>query len=154
MTSLEYEEVFSQFYIKAKAYDLLELTNDQIEAMLTGWLRAAAAKPYVRKLFTSFSLDEDLNAITFEMTYIQDETADLEFVLEILSLGMLMEWLRPHINNYNTMAQVFGSKEEKWFSQAQHMSAIKNVFDAVKKEQRQMISDRGYVWNSYLNGAT
>lgn len=152
MTSLAYEDVYSQFFIKATAYDLAELSEKQANEMLSGWLRATASKPYVRKLFSSFSMDQDLLEINFEMKYKQDDESDLDFVLDVLALGMLMEWLRPHVNNYNTIAQVFGSKEEKWFSQAQHMSSIKNIFDAVKKEQRQMISDRGSAWNSYLNG--
>lgn len=152
MASLTYEDVFSQFYIKATAYDLAELSSIQANEMLSGWLRSAAGKPYVRKLFSSFSLDQDIHEITFEMQYRQDEDSDQEFVLDVLSLGILMEWLRPHVNNYNNMAQVFGSKEEKWFSQALHMSTIKDIFNAAKKEQRQMISDRGSAWNSYLNG--
>ena len=152
MTSCTFEDVFSQFYIKAKAYDILELSEKQSNEFLCGWLHSSAAKPYVRKLFTTLSLDDEIHQVDFEMKYTVDQETDLDFVLDILSLGMIMEWLRPYINNSNNLAQVYGSKEEKFYSQSSHFTGIQSIFNAAKREQRQAISDRGSAWNSYLSG--
>lgn len=152
MTSCSYSDVFSRFYAKATAYDLVELTEQQSIDFLCSWLSSAAAKPYVRKLFKTFTSDMEIQEIKFEMNQVIDEESDLEFVYDILSLGMLMEWLRPHINNYNNLAQVYGSKEEKFYSQSSHLAGLRALFQQIQVEQRQLISDRGSMWNSYLNG--
>lgn len=152
MTSCNFEEIYSQFYMKAKAYDILELTERQSEEMLLGWLHAATSKPYIRKLFSTFTLDDEIYQMNFEMTYSVDDDADLDFVLDVLSLGMLIEWYRPQINNYNNLAQVYGSKEEKFYSQSSHLTALHSIAKSIKKEQRQIIADRGFLYNSYLDG--
>ena len=152
MTSCNFEDIYSQFYIKAKAYDILELTERQSEEMMCGWLHSTTAKPYVRKLFSRFNIDDEIHQIDFEMKYTVDDSSDLDFVLDVLSLGMILEWYRPHINNYNNVAQVYGSKEEKFYSQSSHFTGLKTIAKAVKKEQRQLISDRGSMWNTYLDG--
>lgn len=152
MTSCTYQNVFTKFYEKATAYDLVELTEQQSIDFLCGWLSSAAAKPYVRKLFKTFTLDREVQQIDFEMDYAVDELTDLEFVMDILSLGMIMEWLRPRINNTNNLVQVYGSKEEKFYSQSSHLAGLTALFNTIKAEQRQMIVDRGSSWNSYLKG--
>lgn len=152
MTSCTFEDIFNQFYIKAKAYDIASLNEAQSEELLCGWLHAAASKPYVRKLFSNFTIDDETHKVNFEMKYTIDDDTDLDFVLDIFGLGMIMEWYRPYINNYNNVAQVYGSKEERFFSQSSHFTGLQTIAKSVKKEQRQMISDRGSAWNSYLDG--
>lgn len=152
MTSCNFEDIYSQFFIKAKAYDILELTERQSEELLCGWLHSAFSKPYVRKLFSTLTIDDEINQVSFEMEYSVDDNTDLDFVLDIVSLGMIVEWYRPHINNYNNTAQVFGSKEEKFYSQSSHFTGLKSIAKSVKKEQHQLIADRGMLFNSYLDG--
>ena len=36
MASLKYDEIYSSLYLKAKTYDLLELTNNNIAEFLCG----------------------------------------------------------------------------------------------------------------------
>ena len=47
---------------------------------------------------------------------------------------------------------MFGSKEEKFYSQSQHLSELRGLVNDSRKQQRRMIADRGYAWNSYLDG--
>ena len=113
MITLDFEDVFSVFHNKIDAYDFLELTNEEINAFEVDWLRAAGAKPYVRKLFSSYKFDDDNEVINFEMRYATDDDADCDFVIEILALGIVVEWLMPKVNSMDTIFQVYGSKEEK-----------------------------------------
>ena len=152
MITLDFEDVFSVFHNKIDAYDFLELTNEEINAFEVDWLRAAGAKPYVRKLFSSYKFDDDNEVINFEMRYATDDDADYDFVIEILALGIVVEWLMPKVNSMDTIFQVYGSKEEKFYSQSQHLKEIRALRDSMKNEQRKMIRDRGYLFNSYIEG--
>lgn len=152
MTSLEYNRIYSRLFSKIEAYDFIELPEDSLNDFLCNWLHSASANPYVRRLFKTFTLDDEIQEISYEMKYMVDDFSDKEFVTEILSLGMVVAWLEPKINSINNIAQMFGSKEEKFYSQSQHISELRSLVNDSKKQQRRMITDRGYAWNTYLDG--
>lgn len=152
MTSLQFVKIYSRLFSKIEAYDFIELSEADLNELLCDWIHSASANPYVRRLFKTFSLDDEIQEITYEMKYSVDEFADSEFVTEILTLGVVVAWLEPKINSINNIAQMFGSKEEKFFSQSQHISELRALVNDSKKQQRRMIADRGYAWNTYLDG--
>ena len=152
MTSLNYDNIYSRFLSKVEAYDFLELPEDSIYMLLSEWLHSVIANPYVRRLFNKFSIYDEIQEIQYEMKYSVDEDTDKEFLKEIISLGMIVAWLEPKVNSINNIAQMFGSKEEKFYSQSQHLSELRALLNDSQKKQRRMIADRGYAWNSYLAG--
>ena len=152
MTSLNYNKIYSRLFTKIEAYDFIELSEEMLNEFLCNWVHSATANPYVRRLFSSFTLDDEIQSIAYEMKYTIDEQSDEEFVIEILALGIAVAWLEPKINSITNIAQMFGSKDEKFYSQSQHLSELRNLLNDFKKQQRRMIADRGYAWNSYLDG--
>lgn len=152
MTSLNYDKIYSRLFSKIEAYDFINLSEETLNEFLCNWVHSAAANPYVRRLFSSFIFDDELEQLSYEMKYTVDEFADEEFVVEILTLGTAIAWLEPKINSIKNINQFFGSKDEKWFSQASHLSELRGLLSDFKKQQRRMIADRGYAWNSYLDG--
>lgn len=151
MITLEFDDVFTNFHNKVDAYDFLDFEDYEIEELEIEWLRAACTKPYVRRLFSSFQFDEeDDEVINFEMLYEVDDDFDADFVKEILAIGMGVEWLTPKVNSLIGINQMYGSKEEKFYSEAQHMKEVRALRDSWKNEQRKLIRDRGYTFNSYI----
>ena len=113
MASLNYNKIYSRLFSKIEAYDFIELPEDDLNDFLCNWIHSASANPYVRRLFKSFSLDDEILEIVYEMKYSVDEFSDDEFITEILTFGVVIAWLEPKINSINNIAQMFGSKEEK-----------------------------------------
>ena len=153
MITLEFDECFSAFHNKVDAYDFLDFEDYEIEELEIEWLRAACSDPYVRRLFSSFEFDdEDEEVINFEMRYSVDDDFDSDFIKNILATGMAINWLTPKVNSLISINQVFGSKEESFFSQQQHMKEVRALRDSWIKEQRKSIRDRGAYFNSYIAG--
>ena len=152
MASLKYNKVYSRLFTKIESYDFIELSEDTLNEFLCNWLHSATANPYVRRLFKSFSVDDEIQTITYEMKYSIDELTDEEFVTEILTFGVAISWLEPKVNSITNISQMFGSKDERFFSQSQHLSELRGLLDDFRKRQRRMIADRGYAWNTYLDG--
>lgn len=150
MITLDFEEVFSMFHNKIDAYDFLELSVNEIQELEAEWLKTAGSQPYVRRLFSTYTFDPDDESISFEMKYSTDVDADEDFVIEILALGMCVQWLTPKVNSLTHIHQTYGSKEEKFYSEASHLKEIRSLRDSWKNEQRKMIRDRGYIFNSYI----
>lgn len=152
MSSVNYDEVISRLLLKIEPYDFLELSNDEVEEFFVGWLHSATADPYFRKVFSSFILDDEIREINYQLSYSIDDYTDQEFVVETISYGMGLKWLSPKINSLNNIAQKFGSSDQKWYSQAMHLSELRAIRKDWMKEFHSMIAGRQVSWNSYLDG--
>lgn len=176
MSSLSYNEIFSRFFSKVEGYDLFD-ENMNLEtryALLCSWLHSAVSKSQVSRLFSSVSfydtsvdtdideeeqLDEESVVIDgsfdFELVDPMDSklsTIDDEFVLEMLAYGMVLSWLDPKVNSLTNIAQFFGTSDEKFYSQAAHLTELRGLRDDAISEQYRLITERGFAFNSYLKG--
>lgn len=152
MPSIKYNEIFSSFYLKAESYDILNLKSTQVNEFLNGWLCSSLSKPYIRRLFSNFKIDNEIQIISYEMKYSTDEEYDKNFVIDIAAIGMVIEWITPKINSLTNILQMYGSKEEKFYSQKNHLDGLKDLKASLLREQKGLIRDRGYIWNTYLDG--
>ena len=121
--------------------------NDLLE-IYTERLHSVVGRPRVRRLFSSISLDDEIQEMTFTLNNSVDEESDKDFVLEILSLGMAIEWLQPQVDSIIHTSVMIGGKEEKKLLD-NHKNMIERL-DSMKKEQNKMIRDYGYMYNSYI----
>ena len=152
MASIDYNDIYQSFYLKVEAYDFLEMDDNIVQELLCNWVHASARPPYIRRLFSSLSFDDDIMRLTYELKTTTNDTEDEDFVIELLALGLGINWLSPKVNSLVNLRSVYASKEEKVFSPAQTLNSYKSLLDSWKKEQRRMIGDRGYIYNAYVNG--
>ena len=152
MASLSYDEIFSDFLGSVTDYELASINIDDMYGLMTEYLHKTLSQSYIRRLFSSVSFDDTIQVFTFEMANSVDNTADLDFTRYILSKGMVVEWLKPQVRSKTNIAQMFTGKEEKFYSQAQHLSELRGLLEDTKLELRKVIRDRGYIYNPYLEG--
>jgi hypothetical protein len=189
MPSIKYKEVYSNFFLRVEAYDLLQLPKTQQSELLCNWLHSAVSYPYIRRLFSTLEMNdtgiEDTiddeqtvnpdeeevvvpedeitvdeseddgivnGTITYELKYVVEEEADKAFLIEILGAAMGLAWVKPKVISLPNLRQVFGSSAEKYYSQASHLAELRNVKDDLETEVRNLIRDRGFANNEYLDG--
>lgn len=150
--TLQYQEVYNRFLQKITDYSFLEYDANFIYDSMKGWLHSAASQPLVRAKFSTLSFDDEIIELNFALNTSVDDDSDKYFVAEILSRGMVIEWLEPQVKSQLYINQFFGGKEQKWFAQANHLNSLRQMLEDAKKEQRKMIRDYGYVNNSYIGG--
>ena len=147
---LSYSTLFSRVLNKINDPKELSLDENDLLEIYTERLHSVVGKPRVRRLFSTLSLDDEIQEMTFTLNNSVDEDSDTDFVLEILALGMAIEWLQPQVDSRNYTAQMVGGKEEKMMQN--HYKPMQDRLDSMKKEQNKMIRDYGYMYNSYING--
>ena len=150
MTS-EYDEIYSRFYLRVKDYELTGLTESLVKEMLNGYLRSTLSKPMVRRLFQSVTVDDDIEEIEYVLREPLDEVSDKDFIEEVLAVGMVSEWLSPRYHSTLLTSQMFANQEQRWFSQAQHLTELKDMYKKSQTDLRKLIRDRGYS-NAIMNG--
>ena len=145
---LSYSTLFSRVLNKINDTKELSLDESDLLEIYTERLHSVVGKPRVRRLFSSLSLDDEIQEMTFTLNNSVDEESDKDFVLEILSLGMAIEWLQPQVDSVIHTSVMIGGKEEKKLLD-NHKNMIDRL-DSMKKEQNKMIRDYGYMYNSYI----
>ena len=146
--TLSYSTLFSRVLNKINDPKELSLDENDLLEIYTERLHSVVGKPRVRRLFSSISLDDEIQEMTFTLNNSVDEESDKDFVLEILSLGMAIEWLQPQVDSVIHTSVMIGGKEEKRVLD-NHKNMIERL-DSMKKEQNKMIRDYGYMYNSYI----
>ena len=145
---LSYSILFSRVLNKINDPKELSLDENDLLEIYTERLHSVVGKPRVRRLFSTLTLDDELQEMTFTLNNSVDEESDRDFVLEILSLGMAIEWLQPQVDSVIHTSVMIGGKEEKKLLD-NHKNMIDRL-DSMKKEQNKMIRDYGYMYNSYI----
>ena len=137
-----YAKVYDRALAKITDYDLALLPDDDFRFMLRGWLDSSISK--FRKCASDLSnRDDELNV--FNVDLVDEE-------IEILALLMVCEWLEPQVNSVTLTHQMFGGKEEKWFSQSSHLAELKALRDDVRTEAKKLMRDFTYFSGSSYFG--
>lgn len=147
---LSYDKLFSRVLNKINDPKELSLNETDLYEIYTERLHSVIGKPRVRRLFSSITFDDILKEMTFTLNNSVDEYADEDFVLEVLTLGMVIEWLQPQVDSLKYLVQMVGGKEEKMLQN--HYRPMQDRLENLKLEQNKMIRDYGYMYNSYIKG--
>ena len=154
MASINYDEIYSRFYTKVEAFDFVyeNADEDVVAEYMTIWLHSALSYPYIRRVFSTLSVDDDQESLTYEMRYAIDDFTDTEFVTELLANGMVYFWVQPKVQSITNIVQNFGTTDGRYFSQAMHLSELRALLADTEIRIRGLIRDRGYLYNTYLDG--
>ena len=129
-----YSTIYDRALAKLTDYDLAFLPDDDFRFMLRGWLNSSISK--FRKCASDLSNRDDELEI-FNVDLVDEE-------IEILALLIVCEWLEPQVNSVTLTHQMFGGKEEKWFSQSSHLAELKALRDETRTEARKLMRDYTY----------
>lgn len=151
MASSEFDEIYSRFYLRVKDYEISGLKESLVKEMLNGYLRSTLSKPMVRRLFSTVSMDEDIEEIDYELRNSLDEDSDKNFVEEVLATGMVVGWLDPRYHSTLLTSQFFSNSEQKFYAQSTQMNELKSMYQKAQTDLRKLIRDYGYSL-SVING--
>ena len=135
-----YSKIYDRFLSSITDYDLAYLPNDDMENMVHGWLLRAIADFYNCKVDLD-DRDDEIRCFNVDLS---------NWEIDVLAKFMVAAWLNDQIASVNLTLQMFGGKEEKYYSQAQHLSSLVALRDSIRTEARKMSRDRSYIKNSYF----
>lgn len=144
MITSEYNNIFSRFMMRITDYKFANMDESLAGEMMQGWLKSALSRPMVRRLFSTIMADDDVEEIEYELMEPLDDLSDQDFVEEMLAVGMTIAWLSPQYHSVLNTSQVFSNSEQKFYSQSQHMSELKAMYEKSQTDLRKLIRDRSY----------
>lgn len=113
MPSITYDSVYKRALSRMKDLELANYMESDFYDYLKEWLHGAASSVLFRKKFQSFSLDDEIMTITFEISNSVDDEFDKNFTIGILAKGLIINYFPSKLENTRNMAVALGGKEEK-----------------------------------------
>jgi hypothetical protein len=138
MTS--YEKIYNRFLSRTTDFNLVELDDYTLNEMLKSWLYSAIVKTRT---------SSDLSARDEENEVFENDLTDLD--IELLAMGMTLAWLDQTLNSTELTLQFIGGKEEKYYSQANHIAELRALRTDILREMQQLYTYDTYTNNSYFD---
>lgn len=146
---MTYEEIYSQFYSKETDPTFFKkYSKDEAYELMNNWLHSIVGVPYIRKCFSTITLDDEILELTFVLKNSVDEDSDNYFVKDIFAQGLVICWMQQQIDKVTSLATVVSGKEEKTI-----LNNYKNNMarlEQLKVQLRKTIRDYGYINNEYI----
>ena len=136
-----YEKVYNRFLNRITDFNLVEVDDYSFDEMINGWLNSPVIR--VRKCQHDLSKRDD------ELQEFEEDLSDLE--IELLALGMVDAWVTPMLNSTELTLQFIGGKEEKYYSQSQMLSELRNLKKENSLEMNRLHNYYTYTNNSYFD---
>jgi hypothetical protein len=128
-----FQEIFDIFLDKVKDYTFLSLTAEDMDTLLSGYLKSAIVK--FKKSKVDLSYDPHLMQFNNELGYEE---------MEILAMLMCVEYITPQIMTTEILKQTLASKDYQMFSQAQHLKELKDLRKQLRAEINSLINNYTY----------
>ena len=152
MASLTYDEIYSSFLGNITDPVLAGYAESLANDIMVEDLHKAVSAVYVRRLFSSITLDDDIQTMTFTMKKVVDESADKDFVSTMLGKSMAVQWITPLVQSKVNIAQMFTGSTRRFYSQSNHISELRALKSDMEKDLQTYILTRGSFYNDYVEG--
>ena len=136
-----YEKIYNRFSQKITDFNLTEIDDYSLDEMLKGWLTSSIVN--VRKREHNLFLRND------ETQEFEADLSDLE--IELLALGMKLAWIDQYLNSTENVLQFIGGKEEKYYSQANHIAELRELRKDTVREMQSLHNYDTYTNNAYFD---
>jgi len=135
-----YDKFTDAFLSKITEYDFINLKDFERNHLIDGYMkRAIAAFKKICKYDLTTTADDMVREFDVEI-----ENGDLDELVEIISEGMLVQWMKPYTYKQEGLESVLNTKDFTTYSPAELLMRIGNAYAAARKDFTNMMREYSY----------
>lgn len=140
MTVIEYDIFGGAFLSKISEYDFIDLFDDVRTEIVDGYLKRAIAKFKKNCKYDFTTAADDENRIF----NIEVEDDDIDEIVDIVSEGMIAEWMHPFIYKQELLQNMVNTRDFTLYSPAELLKRVSDAYTKVQNDYKQMIREYSY----------
>ena len=137
--SVPYDAFIGAFLGKVTEYDFFNLDDYTRNNMVEGYMKRACAQFDKICLYNLSDYDDIVRQFNIDIP--EDE---IDEILDIVSEGMLVQWMKPYVYKQDNLSQVLNTKDFTTYSPAELLRQISAAYKAVNKEFVGMMREYSY----------
>ena len=135
-----YLEVYSRFTDEITDYYLFDLSDEDACDYCHRLLKSAVAT--AQEFINELTMDDENYCFTSELENVE---------MEYLACAMTVKWVSPQLQNTILTKQYLGTKDEKFYSQANQIEQLRALRDDNVARTKKIRRDYNYSHNDYFN---
>ncbi len=138
--SVPYDKFTEAFLAKVTEFDFIKLSEYERNHLIDGYMkRAIAAFKKVCKYDLTTTADDMVREFDTDI-----ETEDLDEIVEIVSEGMLVQWMKPYTYKQENLESVLNTRDFTTYSPSELLLRISATYAAVRKDFTNMMREYSY----------
>ena len=138
--SVPYDKFTEAFLAKVTEFDFIKLSEYERNHLIDGYMkRAIAAFNKVCKYDLTTTADDMVREFDTDI-----EAEDLDEIVEIVSEGMLVQWMKPYTYKQENLESVLNTRDFTTYSPSELLLRISATYAAVRKDFTNMMREYSY----------
>lgn len=138
--SVSYDVFADAFLNKITEYEFLSIADSERNEMIDGYMKRSVAA--FRKI-CKYSLVDNMN--DEERCFDIDIAAeDIDELADIISEGMLVQWMKPYVYKQENLENVLNTKDFTTYSPSELLLRIGDAYKVAKKDFTNMMREYSY----------
>ena len=138
--SVPYDKFTEAFLAKVTEFDFIKLSEYERNHLIDGYMkRAIAAFKKVCKYDLTTTADVMVREFDTDI-----EAEDLDEIVEIVSEGMLVQWMKPYTYKQENLESVLNTRDFTTYSPSELLLRISATYAAVRKDFTNMMREYSY----------
>lgn len=146
-----YDQFTEAFLFKIKEYDFLDMPEEDRINIIDGFMMRAFTefnKILKRRQYNFPAVKDDtLRQFDFsdeEEFVLEQLEEDINEIVNIISDGMVLQWLKPFLNNQELLENALNTRDFTTYSPAELLKQVKGAYQHTRKEYNQFIREFSY----------
>ena len=135
-----YDVFAGAFLAKISEYSFLSLAEEDRTEMVDGFMKRALSAFRKNCKYDLFTTGND----TTRVFSVDIPESDLTEIADIVSEGMVGQWLKPYLNKQENLENVLNTKDFSTYSPAELLLRVGNAYAKVQKDYLNMIREYSY----------
>lgn len=138
--SVPFDVFTAAFLSKISEYDFLEFDDNDRNATVDEFLQRAVAQfKHVCKYDLSGNMDKDERMFAIDV-----EDCDIDELVDIISEGMVMQWLKIYLNKQELLEMGLNTRDFTAYSPAELLRRVGDAYDRARKEYIQAVREYSF----------
>lgn len=138
--SIPYDIFAGEFLAKISEYDFLSLDEADRTSIVDGFMKRAMSAFRKNCKHDLFTTGNDIDR-RFEVDIPEDDLIELT---DIISEGMVVQWLKPYVYKQELLENVLNTKDFTTYSPAELLLRVGNAYTKAQKDYKDMIREYSY----------
>lgn len=138
--SIPYDIFTSAFLSKITEFEIVNLLE---------WEREEIVDDYMKRAISTFKKICKYDLVTTandenRVFDVEIKADDIDEILDIISEGMVVQWLKPYVYKQELLESVLNTKDFTTYSPAELLLRVGNAYKQAQKDYTQMIREYSY----------
>lgn len=137
--SISYDAFTNAFLSKITEFEFLQIPEEDRTEIIDGYMKRAVSAFKNVCVYDLSSGDDENREFVDECT-----DSDADEILEIVSEGMLVQWLKPYVYKQELLENALNTADFTTYSPAELLLRVGNAYAKAQKDYTQMVREYSY----------